>query len=72
MASEAAEHLRRSGELAWDERWIFPDPNGDGLATISDASRLFAWFFCAPGDWLISFYSWHPQVGELKRSRWRP
>lgn len=21
----------------------------------------------APGDWLISFYSWHPQVGELKR-----
>ena len=19
------------------------------------------------GDWLISFYSWHPQVGELKR-----
>jgi hypothetical protein len=20
-----------------------------------------------PGDWLISFYSWHPQVGELKR-----
>lgn len=21
----------------------------------------------APGDYLISFYSWHPQVGELKR-----
>lgn len=21
----------------------------------------------APGDWLISFYSWHPQIGELKR-----
>ena len=20
-----------------------------------------------PGDWLISFYSWHPQIGELKR-----
>ena len=20
-----------------------------------------------PGDYLISFYSWHPQVGELKR-----
>jgi hypothetical protein len=20
-----------------------------------------------PGDFLISFYSWHPQVGELKR-----
>lgn len=53
MASGAAEHLRRSGESAWEDRWVFPDPNGDGLITISDASGLFTWFFCAPGDWLI-------------------
>jgi hypothetical protein len=32
---------------------MVPDPNEDGLITISDASALFAWFFCAPGDWLI-------------------
>jgi hypothetical protein len=53
MASEAAEHLRRSGDFARDERWVLPDPNGDGLITISDASGVFTWFFCAPGDWLI-------------------
>lgn len=53
MASEEAEHLRRAGEFAWKDRWLLPDPNGDGLITISDASGLFAWFFCAPGDWLI-------------------
>jgi hypothetical protein len=53
MASSAAEHLRRSGERAWDQRWAFEDVNGDGLITISDASGLFSWLFTAPGDWLI-------------------
>jgi hypothetical protein len=54
MASQAGEQLRRSADLAWDQRWTFiKDANGDGIVTISDVSKWVEWLFFVPGDLAI-------------------
>lgn len=63
---EAAEQIRRSGEGAWDRRWMLPDANGDGVITISDTSGFLEWIFFAPGDWMIlMLMTRHPEAAQF-------